>query len=419
MDESDTITTLSCGHGYCIACWKDYLSLKILEKKTAIRCPGINCPYVLDEDIVIQLSGDDKEKEKLEDTLLTSFIELNPMAKWCPAPGCVYGVLLNEVCAQRNENITCNCGHRFCFRCSDEAHQPARCVDAVKWNKINEGGDDSLNEKYISTISKKCPNCNNNIEKNGGCNHMTCRSCGYHFCWQCMGKFGKGPKGDASGYGSHKCNEFHKEDDRLKDKEDWERFQFYSERFNNHHRSSIIEKRLFDSLLETRHEIQNVSGLSWVATQYVHDAIIQLLQTRDVVKYSYAFGYFRPTNDPQLNKNLFEHRQNELERHTEMLSHLLEDKEPEELFQERDDILNISKLVENSRDAFLDVTLNSDKILTVEEEEAKALQRSLEEQADYDLQMAIAMSMDNSFLPQKRKRDMTTNTQTKRKKRKK
>jgi hypothetical protein len=39
---------------------------------------------------------------------------------------------------------------------------------------------------------KKCPNCRHHIEKNGGCNHMTCSFCEHEFCWLCKSPYGSG-----------------------------------------------------------------------------------------------------------------------------------------------------------------------------------------------------------------------------------
>jgi hypothetical protein len=37
---------------------------------------------------------------------------------------------------------------------------------------------------------KFCPVCRLKIEKNEGCNHMTCIVCSYEFCWNCLGYAG-------------------------------------------------------------------------------------------------------------------------------------------------------------------------------------------------------------------------------------
>ena len=36
---------------------------------------------------------------------------------------------------------------------------------------------------------QKCPRCKVKIEKAEGCNHMTCQSCKYEFCWICRGPY--------------------------------------------------------------------------------------------------------------------------------------------------------------------------------------------------------------------------------------
>jgi hypothetical protein len=63
-------------------------------------------------------------------------------------------------------------------------------------NNCNEDIDNQ-NKNFIcdicnfDTIKNKqiCRQCNNYIEKTGGCNHITCR-CGYQWCWKCKTQWG-------------------------------------------------------------------------------------------------------------------------------------------------------------------------------------------------------------------------------------
>merc|ERR1711879_481242 len=55
----------------------------------------------------------------------------------------------------------------------------------------NEKIEDALNqilERLVDGI-KRCPKCRVAIEKNGGCNHMTCKSCKHEFFWDTLAPY--------------------------------------------------------------------------------------------------------------------------------------------------------------------------------------------------------------------------------------
>ena len=43
-------------------------------------------------------------------------------------------------------------------------------------------------EDYLKDNARHCPHCNAPIEKNEGCNKITCWRCGTNFCWLCGAK---------------------------------------------------------------------------------------------------------------------------------------------------------------------------------------------------------------------------------------
>lgn len=84
------------------------------------------------------------------------------------------------------------------------------------------------------------------IEKDGGCNHMTCRnsSCKMEFCWMCLGPW------EPHGSSWYSCNRY---DDTLakqardaqeKSRAALQRYLHYYNRFMNHQQSLRFEHRV-------------------------------------------------------------------------------------------------------------------------------------------------------------------------------
>jgi hypothetical protein len=49
--------------------------------------------------------------------------------------------------------------------------------------------DNEQAEALILGTTTLCPKCNVPIEKDGGCDHMTCTQCNYQFCYQCSANY--------------------------------------------------------------------------------------------------------------------------------------------------------------------------------------------------------------------------------------
>ncbi len=112
------------------------------------------------------------------------FVGGNPRVRWCPAPGCENAVRVSHA---RMMPVTCKCGKEFCFSCGHDSHRPIVCAMIKLW--LKKCADDSETSNWIAANTKECPKCKTTIEKNGGCNHMSCRQpkCAYEFCWVCLG----------------------------------------------------------------------------------------------------------------------------------------------------------------------------------------------------------------------------------------
>ncbi|KAI9816582.1 MAG: hypothetical protein M1827_001714 [Pycnora praestabilis] len=314
---------MRCGHRYCVDCYRQYLAQKIKDEGEAarIQCPMDGCNRIVDSKSLDLLVAADL-KDRYQILLTRTYVDDKENLKWCPSPNCEYAI----DCAVKKRDLTktvpsvhCSCGHDFCFGCTLNDHQPAPCSLVKKWMKKCE--DDSETANWISANTKECPKCGSTIEKNGGCNHMTCRKCKHEFCWMCMGLWSE------HGTSWYNCNRFEEKsgsearDNQAKSRQSLERYLHYYNRYANHEQSAKLDKDIFLKTEKKMTNLQTASGMSWIEVQFLDTASQALQQCRQTLKWTYAFAYYLGRNNFT---EMFEDNQKDLEMAVENLSEMFE-----------------------------------------------------------------------------------------------
>jgi len=176
-----------CYHRFCKSCLGDYFKSKIVEGTTRdITCPNTTCKRAITYNEVRHCVNK-KIFLKYEEFLLSAALNDDPNCRWCPRPGCGTAMIGDPT----RPMMLCpspKCKFAFCFNCREEWHADVTCEKYQEWKlENNEAEKRYLNWAEVNT--KQCPSCKSQIEKNGGCNHMTCLRCKYEFCWLCMAKY--------------------------------------------------------------------------------------------------------------------------------------------------------------------------------------------------------------------------------------
>ncbi|KAI9059786.1 hypothetical protein FKP32DRAFT_1633968 [Trametes sanguinea] len=321
-DSPPAMFRLRCQHVFCEPCWQEYVTSKIKDEgQCTFRCMHGDCRTVVDGPSIAKLV-EPSVHERYKELIRQSYVGAHRHLRFCPYPGCTETVscsagtgssLLSEV-----PTVQCGQGHVFCFGCGmDSDHRPAICKFTKLW--LKNARDDAGTSQWIQANTRTCPKCENNIEKNGGCNRIHCRHCNFQFCWLCRKDW------TAHGYNNELCNawkETEPQESETQAKQNLQKWLFYFDRFNNHEISARLDEELCTRTEEKMVEWQETSKMSWIESTFMRDAVDELTRCRRTLKWSYAMAYFLKAGN---HKQIFEDIQADLEKAVEDLSQLLED----------------------------------------------------------------------------------------------
>ena len=170
LNEHETFS-LSCNHKFCINCIRSYLEVNIKDGKVLeIPCPSPRCPTPFSaEEIEAHTSAD--ILSKYENFLENYRVNMDKNLRWCSAPNCPYFMKGSRAHA----HIICKCGFHMCFKCGEAWHSGS-CESHI---------DGEYRRWARGKKLQRCRKCRIVVEKDEGCNHITCTICSYQWCWIC------------------------------------------------------------------------------------------------------------------------------------------------------------------------------------------------------------------------------------------
>jgi hypothetical protein len=214
-DSGDVPRLENCLHEprVCQGCFANWLTSQVGNTSwDRIVCPSDGCGVLVSHEEMKRLASDDTYT-RYDELSTRNVLSSIPNFRHCLRSGCNSGQIHD------NENE----GNIFrCVACSflvcttlDEAFHVGETCEAYNKRKGSERKvENDASAEKIQDTTKQCPGegCGVRIEKNNGCDHMTCkfenifqvqvqvlnkkpgRRCKHEFCWQCSAPY-KGARG--------------------------------------------------------------------------------------------------------------------------------------------------------------------------------------------------------------------------------
>ena len=176
----DTVSSphqLGCGHTYCVACLRHFISSALESDQLPLTCLGdearCRVPIAIP---TIQRFLPPASFNRLLEVAFDTYIAKHPeVFKYCETPDCpqIYRAVQAGAVPQ---TLHCpSCFSAVCNGCHEDAHDGLSCAESKA--RRDPAEQVRLNDAWIASQNgrvKRCPQCSIPIEKLEGCNHMTC-----------------------------------------------------------------------------------------------------------------------------------------------------------------------------------------------------------------------------------------------------
>eukprot|EP01017_Pseudomicrothorax_dubius_P028819 TRINITY_DN3452_c0_g1_i10.p1 TRINITY_DN3452_c0_g1~~TRINITY_DN3452_c0_g1_i10.p1 ORF type:complete len:203 (-),score=21.83 TRINITY_DN3452_c0_g1_i10:26-634(-) len=172
LDES-SYRLWTCKHSFCLDCSQALVKDALTDtSKIPIKCPTCEANISLFD---LRRLLNEEESNRLNLAAKNKFMRQN-MGKFfeCPTPEC------KGLGRKVGSTYDCRlCSQKYCLSCKQEEHKGMTCAEYEN----HKNPDRAFSEYLRNSTCVPCPHCTAVIEKNGGCNHVTCYTCKKHICF--------------------------------------------------------------------------------------------------------------------------------------------------------------------------------------------------------------------------------------------
>ncbi|KIJ64856.1 hypothetical protein HYDPIDRAFT_89743 [Hydnomerulius pinastri MD-312] len=180
--EDDAVHIDGCGHDICRDCTRGHVCSKIEEHRFPVLCPVCTAdhenrnPSTISRLLVELLGVSEKQYETWVEMEMAQYSVLVNCRK------CQQSAFVDKQDLEASDETRCpvlGCDHVWCKKCqqSIDANGPKHSCD----------GSAELDHLMKEQGWRYCPSCKTPIQKQAGCNHMSCIApgCNTHFCYGC------------------------------------------------------------------------------------------------------------------------------------------------------------------------------------------------------------------------------------------